>query len=379
MRKFMGFVSIAVMALGLNACESGYSYPEWSTGLHVKGTAIAIETTEHYRQTPQGDAFKSKGAIAAGNLVSQSSGTFLQTVTLNMTRDWTVVGQTDSQNPLIPGEPDFSGIPVSLVEGTDVFTTNTSVIETTISEGPNGAQQVTATSNSTAPRETEAWTIGLTGDEYIIAVTDLDLLWDPDLVEKWHTDRTAFNGNGVTYWVKNDPQKGDVWVHPDGHTLYKAVGLESVPVGNSWLDSMKLELRKVASVNEASVRDRCLLVVQDKVTQSTIPNASGSDGEFAVQKITLDPGCEGNFVHYREGFEWWHKNVMVKASLNEYSIEIKSSGWEWVQDKTLVRSDSIPVISPPAAQAYVEYAYTKTNVEWNVQTYETTVTPWTVQ
>jgi hypothetical protein len=381
MQRILFTGALAVVAT-LCACDSAHNYVTWGTGLHVKGTAAEESTARDYKDEGQG-IFESKGTLASGTFAGEASGTRTAIAKTSTTEEWSVVADTFTENPLVPGTPTFSGVPVAIVEKVAVKSGTVETIETTVDERPQGARHVVETRVfQNVDRETTASTYGLAGDEYVVQISNLNLLWDPDLVEKWHATRTPIAG--LDALVMADVAVGDFWVSPDGSTLYKGVARERVDVGGGkFVTAVKVEMRKVEAVDNDSLVGRCLVVPgDDDTTSNWTIEGNGTDGEGQTWSriVHLDPGCQGQFAHYRVGFQWWSDNVLVAEDTTTFEVQINDFGYEWLdyQDGKVRRTAKAlnPASIPGDAHLFVAYTYTQKHRIWRVEQMNTITTPW---
>jgi len=373
---------VAIMAT-LSACASEPGYIKWSVGLHVKGTVDETLTSKDFKDEAGVGIYESKGTLQSGTFAGEPSGTKTATTTTSSTEEWSVVDDTQTGNPLVPGTPKFSGVPVAIVEKTAVTSGTVETVETTVDERPTGTRHVLETRTfQNVDRETTASTYGLAGDEYVVLISKLSLLWDPDLVAKW--DDTHAPIDGLDPLVMANVAVGDFWVSPDGTTLYKGVSRERVDVGGGrFVTAVKVELRRVESVNNDTLVDHCLVVPADDDTASnwtTEGNSGTGEGQTSARKVHLDPGCAGTFAHYRVGYQWWSDNVLVAEDTTTFQVTVNDYGFEWLDyqggkvHKTAKSLD--PNSIPGDAHLYVAYTYSEKHRIFRVEQFNTIATPW---
>ena len=347
----------------------------------MKGTTTGRGRGRDFKDTDTNGTFESKGTIGSGTMVGESSGTKTSTTVQTVGEEWTVVGKTSTENPLVPGEPEFGKAPVAIVEKVTYTTGTTEVVEKTVEERPQGARHEFETRTLThADQETAASTYGLAGDEYVVRISDLDLLWDPDLDGTW--DETGTTLKGVDVLVMSDVAVGDFWVSPDGGTLYKAVSRERVPLtGGGSKVAVKVELRKVENAKDGLV-GRCLVIPEDDVASqwTTYGEPGGGEGQTASRKVHLNPGCQGQFAHYTVGTQWWAENVLVREDTTTFKVEIKDWGFEWIDwsgNRTRRTAQALdPNAIPDGTSLFVEYTYTETHRVFAAELVNKTDTPW---
>lgn len=382
-RTSMLLAVLALVPLGVG-CHLDLGKPNfdsWAIGLQVSGEGSFDELTKSYKQFQGGNAAEQKGTINAGSFAGESSGTLEAHTTGKFTEKWLVVGETSSNNPLLPGRDTYGEVPVYLVEHTNVdLDTSTYTKEVTNEEQqPNFLHSYQTENTGWADRVTTASTYGLAGDEYVVKITDLTMLWDPnwELWEMfWKEDQlegccTALEMGGawaglkaaVKYLCQSNPSKGDVWINPEGSTIYRAIGNEMVAVGSRNVDAMKLELREVSNVDTMDLVNRCLVIYDDNDSAWTLAGnpVEGFDHADVFPTVHLDPGCAGNFVHHKVGYEWWYKNVLVKSELTKHFVTVTDFGWEWLEAEgaNIIRKTSLVKTAAAAnARAFVEFSYT---------------------
>lgn len=323
-------MALAVLVAAVAGCEAEDGYANWSVGLKVRGTLTRQTITEAWVDQEGLDPYAAKGFLDAGAFAGDPNGTLKTVLDEVVAREWTVVGKTRLDNPLIPGKPVFSEVPVAIVEAVDVATGTLDVLETTVTESPaNHRHTLQNHTNTPLPRETTAYTFGLAGDEHVVRIDDLDLLWDPDLVARWQDTGTPLPG--VEHLVRANVQVGDFWVSPDGTTLYKAVRKESVDIGGRRVAATKVELRRAGTVTNDRVLDRCLRKIDTLASTWTKEvQPGGGEGDVRVTQVQLDPGCEAAFTHYRVGWQWWYDDVLVAEDTLAHTFEITDWGFEWI-------------------------------------------------
>jgi hypothetical protein len=380
MKHALTFALIAAVA-GLSfGCEAEDGYANWSTGLKVRGTLTRQTMSEAWVHQEGLNPYAAKGFIDAGNFAGDPNGTRKSVKDEVIAREWHVVGRTKLDNPLIPGSPEFSAVPVAIVEAVDVSTGTLDTLETTVSESPAFQRHTLEEhTNAPLPRATVAYTFGMAGDEYVVRIDDLDLLWDPDLVTRWQDTGTPLAG--VEHLVRAGVQVGDFWVSPDGGTLYKAVGRESVDVGGRRVAATKVELRRAGNVGNDRVLDRCLRKVETlDSTWTTEGQPGGNEGETRVTQVELDPGCAAAFTHYRVGYQWWHDDVLVAEDTLTYTVTVTDWGFEWLTfdgGKARRTAKQLPSNQiPSGTYLYVQYDYDTIRTIWKTELLKVEDTPW---
>jgi len=372
----------ALLMLGLGCEKGGPNFVSWAIGLHVQGEGTFDELTKSYKQI-MGDpnVVEQKGTINAGTFAGESTGTLEVHTTGKFNENWLVVGKTWSNNPLLPGNDEYGDVPVYLVEHTNVDTdVSTYTKEVTNEEQqPNFLHSYQTENTGWTDKVTAASTYGLAGDEYIVKLADLGMLWDPNW-ELWDMfwgeneigDACCALENGgawaslkmsVEYLCQASPSTGDVWINPEGDTIYRAIGSESVLVGGSNSSAAKLELRQVSNEDKMDVANRCLYIKDDTDSAWTLAGnpVDGFDHADSFPTVHLDPGCAGDFVHHKVGYEWWYKNVLVKSQMTYHFVTVTDFGWEWLEAEgaNIVRKTSkVKTATAANSRAFVEFTYT---------------------
>ncbi|MBM4396855.1 MAG: hypothetical protein FJ087_14340 [Deltaproteobacteria bacterium] len=377
------FVVAGLAAAGLvSGCEKGDGFATWSTGLRVHGTGVVTEVSIAYTQVEGDEAKESNGFQTGGALVMGSTGKLRTEKRTDLVTDWQVVGQTRTENPLVPGKPVFGDVPVAIVEGVEVESGWSDARESIIIEHKGGEHEGETYRQSFIDRATRASTWGFAGDEYVVRFSDLTLLWDPDLVEKWHATRTPLPG--LDYLTLADAGVGDFWVHPNGRTLHKVVAREQTP--NRMFTGVKVELRETGNYDARNVIETCLHTTEDVDEANTVTDDGwlqpGFDHpELLMPAVRLDPGCSGDFLHHKVGYEWWRSNTLVAEDATYFTIAITDFGWHWYDDasKSRMTAKVAPNNPPPDIRKYVVFTVTERHVVWNADKWEDVNTPWSRQ
>jgi hypothetical protein len=115
--------------------------------------------------------------------------------------------------------------------------------------------------------------------------------------------------------------------------------------------------------------DQCL---SEQPYSFTTDNPDTDVLDDVVSMVYLDPGCSENFVHQMIGTQWWYKDVLVKAEMTTYVVNIQDHGYEWYEFTddfaecnrvTSMRKDS------PDAQTFIQYDVTTTTTTYQVDTW----------
>lgn len=386
------FGSLVFALVGCSGSDGGPSFVRWPVGLHVVGQGVFNQEIKAYKQVAGGAAVEQKGTIGSGSFAGQSSGTLVTTRSFSSSSDWLFVGETRSNNPLIPGWEKFGEVPVALVEARYVNSgVQTNVTEVSVYEEPQGQKHVVQSQSSTyEDRVTSAESFGLAGDEYIVEIDDLSLLWDPrwqlaemfwkgSMPETWSNDLVTEYRKlmaSMTYLGRANPKVGQVWVHPSGHTIYRAVAQEPIDIGGRTVTAVKIEARAVSDLDTLDVLNQCVYeVVEGKALSTVEGTPSPKEGDDRHPQLHLDPGCEGAFMHRKVGYEWWYNNVLVKEEATHFDLEIVDFGYEWVESQggeLVWRKSEVKTPNAAAAGAtpFVQFKVTKTTSSWQATKWE---------
>jgi len=394
-RYFLLGVTVVALSGLLVGCETvmAPNYVKWVVGLHVTGGGSMDQITKSYKQILGDTAVEQKGTIDAGSFAGESSGTLETRNTGHVTRDMLIVGETRSNNPLLPGYDQYGDVPVFLVEQVEVTHDATSYSKEVTNEEQqaNMLHSYQTENTSYADRVTAASTFGLAGDEYIVKINSLSMLWDPNW-ELWQLfwkdddlddcctalemgDAYAGLKSSVEYLCRANPSKGDVWINPEGSTIYRAVAKEQVQVGGRNVDAVKLELRETSNEDSMDIANRCLTIYNDTNSAWTLAGTpvEGFDHSDTFPTVHLDPGCEGNFVHHKVGYEWWYKNVLVKAQATYYYVTVTDYGWEWLEVEganKVLKTSHVQTAAAASARTFVEFTYTTKSIDYAVTGWE---------
>jgi len=373
------FIVVACGTVGLlAACSSDqaapHQYASWAIGLHVKGSSVEHAVTRSYTQSGDSPAEERKGTIASGDYVGDSSGSLTVDKTTSVDHDWLVVGNTVTENPLVPGDAVFGLVPVYVVEGADV-TTGIEIRDEfdQQQQGQVLAQSETRT-ESNIDRKTDASTWGLAGDEYLVKFEDLGQVWNPDLDKAWADSGVVISG--IKYLGKTNVAAGDFWVTPNGNTLCRGMSTDGISLGNTSVSAVRVDLREVANVDDLNLVGRCLVEYDDFDSAYSDPKQV-SDHDTRTTVVHLDPGCEGDFVHRKIGSEWWYGNVLVKEDATYYEVKISDWGYQWIDYNAKARktSHAMPQNVGDVGK-FVEFTQTERHVSYATTAYGTSNTPW---
>ncbi len=349
-------------SLLVGACTMPASGP-YETGLTVTTQATEERVTRSYLiREGDGEPMERKGTLSYGddcNEAGSSTGTRTVTEVGTTTRTWEVIGQTESDHPLVPGTETYGSAGVSVVEALTSFEGEATVHETY--RDPNGAvSSYEETSTAEIARTNQASYQGFSSDEYVIGLNSLGDLWG-DL----HNPEADL---GVHLVTRSAAQQGDIWASLDGQMLYLAEGFEEITLAGDKAQAMRVDVRTVADPDPAAgnLVDKCVAeAVQAYVTNHPdLPNGS-------TTTATLDVACDGAFTHQEVGTEWWVGNVLVQASKQQYEVAINAYGYEWFEDDGVGCSRVIsPTRDRDNATLFIEYTVTTITTDLNTDRYE---------
>ncbi len=153
-----------------------------------------------------------------------------------------------------------------------------------------------------------------------------------------------------------------------------AVAKEPVDIGGRTVTAVKVELREVSNVDSTDILGRCIHEqVEGDVEWTTQGTPDPDEGDHRLPRLHMDPGCEGDFVHRKVGYEWWYANVLVKEEATYYRVEIQDFGYEWLewQGSKVLRTSQVKTANAAAARPFVQFTVTTEKVAWQVTGWET--------
>lgn len=351
---------LPLTVLPLAACAPGSPY---SLDLSVKRTTSGTSTTIAYQINDGGDPVERSGTIGAGDncvVATQSSGTRSGTRIYEIQEQFNVVGETEAQLPLVPGEDEASEVWASIVRESVRAAASIETTETLVDVTADPAQWQTRTYSDEA-HSTTAGYHAVAADEFVVRMDMVDL-WD-DLEEMDHSE--------VELMTMNAPGKGDVWPSQNGNSLYVWEGDEKLTLGGVTMKTDRVAVYGTGTVSpegdDTAVYDQCFNFGLAQVDDSR-PDVEPVDTEAML----LDPGCVGQFEHVKTGTQWWHDNVLVKETATVTFVAINEYGYEWTEEDEAAGTCA-RVVSPtrdePTATPFVQYAVTVTTVETIVTSY----------
>jgi hypothetical protein len=361
-----------ILSATLVAClgEEETNWAKWDIGLTVSGQGEEVVTTKVYKQTKGNDATEQKGTIQSGALADNSSGTVTITETNSFGDVFRVVGEMDRTsyvpglsvcNPCCDGD-DLKDVRVYVTEAERIWRGKSLAKETYI-ELRNGNRFEYFTENSSyTDRETEAFTYGLAGEDYLVRIDDLGGIYG-DL-------------SGSTFLSRRNASVGDFWVSPNGHITYEAVDESDMKIGEKSGKAVVVELRSAENISSMDITGACLTEYSDRNTQAVVTGVSPSGfyTDVVSTMIHLDPGCEGNFVHRKIGTEYWMDNVLVKEETTYYEVTILDYGYEWMEiteDSKYMRTSKVLTADVPSnATIFALFSVTERTVTWEAKSWD---------
>jgi hypothetical protein len=339
----------ALLALSISACMQ--TSGPYETGLTVTREAEEFRETKYYLAYEEGDAKERKGTLNQGGnceTAAASAGQLTQQQTLRTVDQFKVIGQTESNHPLVPGTDTYGTAFVSVLSHT--YLTEGDTFEEESFRVPGGAP-----SEWQETREGEIGIVtnvsyeGVTADEYVVSLNSMGDLW-----EDLQTEGSDLN---VTLMTRNNPAADAIWSSLNGNMLYIAAGNEEIDVGGEKVQAVKVEVYTVGDVDPAAsnIVATCLAVDRSDFTTDHPDFENGS-----IRTAHLDPGCEAGFINQQIGTQWWHENVLVKAELVTYEVTIVDYGYEWyeIAGDTCFRVTS-GTRDNANGELFVEYAVTE--------------------
>jgi len=313
-------LSLSMLAFAISAC--GQQAGPYETGLKVTREAEEFRETKYYLAYEEGEPKERKGTLNAGGnceTAAASAGDLTQQQTIRSVDQFTVIGQTESNHPLVPGTDTYGSAWVSVLSHTYVTEGDTYEEESYRVPGADPSEWEET-------REGEIGVLtnvdyeGVTADEYVVQLNSMGDLW-----EDLQTEGADLN---VTLLTRKDAAADNIWSSVNGNMLYIAAGAEEIDVGGEKVQAMKVEVYTTGDVDPAAsnIVDTCLAVNRDDFTTT---HPAFEDG--TVRTAHLDPGCEQGFVNQQIGTQWWYNNVLVKAALVTYEVTIVDYGYEWYE------------------------------------------------
>ena len=346
--------------LPLVACGGGSPY---SLDLAVKRTTSGTSDTTSYQITDGGDPVERAGTIGTGEncvVAGQSSGTRSTNRIYEIQEQFNVIGETEAELPLVPGENEASKVWASILRESVRAAASTETTETLVDVTMEPAQWETRTYTDEA-QATNASYHAVAADEFVVRM-DMTDLWD---------DLEEMDPAEVDLMTMNAPGSGDVWPSQNGNSLYVWEAKEKLTIGGVTMKTDRIAVYSTGTVSpegeDTAVFDQCFNFGLAQVEDSR-PDVEAINSEAML----LDPGCLGSFEHVKEGTQWWHDNVLVKETSTVTSVAINEYGYEWTEEDEVTGSCARVVSKTrdePTALPFVQYDVTVSQVETIVKTY----------
>lgn len=302
----------------VTACGGGGPY---SLDLAVKRSTEGSSTTTSYQLADGFDEPDERvGTIGQGDncvVAGQSSGTRTATRTFEVQSQFNVVGETEAELPMVPGEDKPSRVWASILRERVRAAASIETTELTVDVNADPTQWQTRTYTDEA-QSTSAGYHAVAADEFVVRL-DMVELWD-DLEEMDHTE--------VELMTMHAPGKGDVWPSQNGNSLFVWEGKEQLEIGDRRLKTDRIAVYTTGTVSpdgdDTSVYDQCFNfgLAQAEDTRPTVDIVDTST-------MLLDAGCVGLFEHVREGTQWWYDGILIKETSTITTVAINEYGYGW--------------------------------------------------
>ena len=347
---------LACIFLPLAACGSGGPY---STNLSVKRTTTGNAVTTAYQITDGGDPVERAGTIGSGEncvVATQSSGTRTSLRTFELQEHFNVVGDSEAELPLIPGEDEVSKVWASVLRERTRASSSIETTENFVDITAEPAQWQTREYTDEA-QTTSAGYHAVAADEFYVRM-DLGDLWE-DLEELESSD--------VELLTMANPGKGDIWPSQNGNSLFIWEAQEKISLAGveGTLKADRIAVYTTGSVSpegeDTAVYDQCFNFGLAQVDDSR-PDVEAVDSETML----IDPGCVGEFEHVRRGTQWWYDGVLVKETSTVTYVTINEYGYQWTEeDETTGACTRVTSTSrdEPTGIPFVQYDVTVSTVE----------------
>lgn len=313
---------LALTLLPLAACGGGGPY---STDLAVKRKTTGTAVTTSFQITDGGDPVERAGTIGSGDncvVATQSSGTRTETRIYEIQEQFNVIGETEAELPLVPGEDEASKVWASVLKERVRAAASVETTESLVDVTAEPAQWQTRTYTDEA-QSTSAGYHAVAADEFWVRMDMIDL-WD---------DLEEMDPSEVELMTMANPGKGDIWPSQNGNTIYIWEAEEKITLkgveGTLKVDRIGVYSTGTVSPegDDTAVYDQCFNFGLAQVDDSR-PDVEAVDSE----SMLLDPGCVGKFEHVKEGTQWWHEGVLVKESSTTTFVTINEYGYEWTEE-----------------------------------------------
>ena len=331
----------------------------YSPDLSVKRTTTGESITTSYQITDGGDPVERTGTIGTGEncvVATQSTGTRTSIRTYELQEHFNVVGESEAELPLVPGEDTVSKVWASILRERTRASSSTETTENLVDITVEPAQWATRTFTDDA-QTTSAGYHAVAADEFYVRM-DMADLWE-DLEEMEIGD--------VELLTMADPGKGDVWPSQNGNSLYIWEATEKISITGveGTLKTDRVAVYTTGSVSpegeDTAVYDQCFNFGLAQVDDSR-PDVENLDTEAML----LDSGCVGQFEHVRRGTQWWYDGVLVKESATVTYVTINEYGYQWTEEDTDAGTCTRVVSTTrddPTAIPFVQYDVTVSTIE----------------
>lgn len=355
--------SLPLLVLVLPACKGG----PYSLDLAGTRKTTGTSTTISYQISEAdgaSEAYERTGTVGAGDncvVAAQSTGTRTTTRIYEVQEIFNVVGETEAELPLVPGEEEASKVLASIVRDRTRIAANAETVENVVDLSLDPAQYSTRSYVDEAVTTTAGY-YAVAADEFYVRM---------ELGELWMDLEDELDYTQVELLVKNDLGPGDVWPSQNGNSIYVWEANEKLTIGGVNVKADRVAVYGTGAVSpegsDTSVYDQCFNfgLVQGADTR---PDVDSVD----VDAMLLDPGCQGAFEHVRQGTQWWVDGLLVKETATTTFVTINEYGFEWYEQDEAAGTCT-RVVSPtrdePTAQAFVQYDVTVAQVDALISKY----------
>ena len=309
-------------------------------------STVEKSTSTSYRIGGDGEVKISNGVVGYGDTCNEaaiSSGSIVTTETTDVQSVHTLVGATvvdmsdadeeDLVALLYQRTAVSNGLSTELRTYLDYEYTNSDVIITTY----------TTEELADDIRETEADWYGMTHDTYVKQFT-MDQFW------------SIGNSEVLT---KYKPKTGDFWTTNGGRTLHVYNGTVEANVGDETVNADEIYLYE--ALNN---QDNGSGIVMDCFHTRRDMTAYEEDDRIDSNRLraSIDPGCEGNFVHVKTGVQVWYEDLLISEDVEYSEINIRYYGFEQYDSNSSgcerLSQSSIDAAEESNWDTYIEYTVT---------------------
>jgi hypothetical protein len=346
------------------ALATGCTGGPYSLLLSVDRVISGSSITTAYQIDDGGKPEERTGTIGVGeNCVTarQTTGNRVSTRVFEVQEHFNVVGESEAELPLVPGEDEVSKVWASILRERRSIAASSETVEVSFDPSADPNQWTTSTYADDAITTTAGF-YAVAADEFVVRM---------DLADLWEDLEEDLEPGDVDLMTLNDPQDGDIWPSQNGNSLYVYEGSQKTDIAGT---SMKLDLVGVYGTgtvapegNDTSVYDQCFNFGLNQ-TQDNRADVETLNWDAML----LDPGCTGPFVHIKEGSQQWYNNVMVAETASVTFVTINDYGYAWVEEDedagTCTRVTS-PYKEDLSALPFVQYDVTVTNMTTSTKTW----------